>query len=251
MIAIISSSGRERVAFASLCESRGWPCAECDSLRTFRKLIQHTRVRVVLTRHRLNDGFSDDVIAALSAALLPAAKVVVLLPSGTPPTTEARQVKLGADCVQRDPVRTEVLLEYLAKYHLAPSSGTPTGGAPKKPASFRFAGAHVHCVDRQLQHGRRTTKLTPREIDLLEVLVESEGQVISYHNLFSEILGRRFRGDTGNLRVLLGLLDASARRVGLPLRRWVEVIPKLGYRYRRPPASVGTQKKLRACSPAR
>ena len=46
--------------------------------------------------------------------------------------------------------------------------------------------------------------------------------------------GRRFRGDTSNLRVLLGKLTASAVSLGISLQKWVEVIPKLGYRYRRP-----------------
>jgi DNA-binding response OmpR family regulator len=237
MIAIVSSSARERTAFASLCESRRWACAECDSLRAFKKLIWHTRVQTVLVRHRLSDGYSDNVIAALAeAGHLPTPKIIVLLTSGTVATLEARQVNLGADCVLRDPVRAEVLLEYFAKYRRSPVTAHPAPPGKKEP-SFRFAGARVNLVDRQLQRGNRTARLTPRQIELMEVLVESEGHVVSYHNLFGEIIGRRFRGDTSNLRVLLGLLDASARKVGISLRQWVEVIPKLGYRYR-PPAGA-------------
>lgn len=254
MIAIVSSSLRERAALASLCESRRWPCAECDSLRALKKLIRHTQVRVVLTRQRLSDGYSDDAIALLAKArLLPSTKILVLLPSGTIPAVEARQVKLGADYVQRDPVRMEVLLEYLAKYLRAPASEVPAA-QPAKEKILRFAGGRVLLVDRQWRHGKRVTKITPREIDLIEVLMQSEGHAVSYHNLFSDIIGRRFRGDTANLRVLLGLLDASARRIGIPLRRWVEVIPKLGYRYRRPltvvRAKAKTQKTRRPLSAA-
>ena len=158
---------------------------------------------------------------------------MVLLASGVPATAEARQVKLGADCVLHDPVRTEVLIEYLFKYRNAAARGAPARQRSKQ-AVLPFAGGRVLLVDRQWEYGRRSTRLTPREIDLISVLVQSEGEAVSYHNLFSEILGRRFRGETANLRVLLGLLDNSARRVGIPLRRWVEVIPKLGYRYHAP-----------------
>ena len=117
MIVIISSSAHERVAFAALCESRRWACLECDSVHAVRKALQQFRPHVVLTRHQLNDGYSDDVVAILAAAaLLPAVKIIVLLGPGASPAQVARQVALGADAVLRDPVRTEVLVEYLAKY---------------------------------------------------------------------------------------------------------------------------------------
>ena len=71
-------------------------------MRALRKLLRHTRVDIVLTRQRLNDGYSDDVITALTdnpVQSMP--KIIVLLSYGTPPAVEARQVKIGADCVLR------------------------------------------------------------------------------------------------------------------------------------------------------
>jgi len=236
VIAIVSNAPRERAAFAALCASRGWASTECDSLRALRKLLRRTRPRIVLTRHRLGDGYSDDVLVRLANAGGPGAtRVIVLIGAGTPSSLEARQVALGADLVQHDPVRTEVLLEYLAKYRVAAQRqrvATPRAG----PRPFRFAGATVHPVDRQLRRKQATIRLTPREVDLVESLAQSAGEVVTYETLYSEILGRRFRGDTSNMRVLLGKLAASFRSVGLVLRASIEVIPKSGYRYR-PPGS--------------
>lgn len=235
MIAIISSAARERAALIALCEGRRWVCVECDSVEAFKKLLRNTRVDMVLTRHRLSDGYADDVIAALTESnLISSTKVVVLSAPGILSSAEARLVRLGADCVLHDPVRVEVLLEYLAKYRRA-SAASPTSRPAPEEKILEFAGGRVLLVDRQWQRGKRVARLTPREISLIETLVQSEGNAVTYHNLFSDILGRRFRGDTANLRVLLGLLDASARKIGIDLRSWVEVIPKLGYRYRRPP----------------
>lgn len=248
MIAIISSSTRERTAFVSLCEDRHWVCVESDSVVAFKKLLRHTRVSVVLTRHRLTDGYADDVIATLAESnLLAATKVIVLLAPGVLSSIEARLVRLGTDCVLHDPVRVEVLLEYLAKYRRTPTRKRTTARPVCEQKTLDFAGGRVLLVDRQWQCGKRTTKLTPREISLIETLLQSEGDAVTYHNLFNDILGRRFRGDTANLRVLLSLLDASARKVGIDLRSWVEVIPKLGYRYRRPAAGA----KSRAAKPPR
>jgi DNA-binding response OmpR family regulator len=234
VIAIVSPIDHERSAFAALCASRGWVSAECDSLRAFQRLLQRQRPGVVLTRRRLGDGYSDDVMAALAAAgMAGAVNVVVLIGADTPAAVEARQVALGADCVQRDPVSPDVLAEYLAKYQRAvkPARGP---APPAVERIFSFAGARVDPIDRKIQAGSATGHVTPHEVALVEALVQAQGDVVTYETLYSEILGRKFRGDTSNMRVLLGKLASSARRVGVPLREWVEVIPKLGYRYRRP-----------------
>ena len=245
MIAIVSPASQERAALAALCASRGWVTAECDSLRGFKKLLLQLVPRIVLSRRRLGDGYADDVIAALAeAGMMASTNVVVLIGPGTPSSVEARLVTLGADCVQRDPVRSDVLVEYLAKYEgAAPGARGEPPPIVLKP--FPFAGALVDPVERVLTHGKKCAHLTPHEVDLVELLLHSEGGVLTYDTLYSDILERRFRGDTSNMRVLLGKLMTSARKVGLPLRDWVQVIPKLGYRYRTPVPVVPTATKPR------
>ncbi len=233
MIAIASSDARERNAFAALSEGHGWAVLACDSLRALQRGLGRHSPRIVLTRHRLNDGYSDNIFPTLTAArLLPKTKVIVLMAAGSPSATEARQLALGADCVLRDPVRTDVLLAYLTKYSSgSPGSATRSASArPTKP--LHFAGAILRRADRSFQRGRHAFALTPREVQLVELLLHSRGDVVSYEALFTEILGRPYRGDTSNMRVLLGKLGSSAARVGIALRDWVEVIPKAGYRYR-------------------
>jgi DNA-binding response OmpR family regulator len=245
VIAIVSPASQERTALAALCVSRGWTTTECDSLRAFQKLLQLLGPGIVLTRRRLGDGYADDVMAALAAAGMSAsAHVVVLIGAGTTPSVEARLVALGADCVQRDPVRPDVLVEYLAKYQ-AVSPRTRQATPPIVLRPFSFAGAVVDPVERTLQRGKRASHLTPHEVELIELLLHSEGGILTYDTLYSDILDRRFRGDTSNMRVLLGKLMASAELVGLSLRDWVQVIPKLGYRYRQPAAPVPPVAKLR------
>lgn len=232
MIAIVSSNPRERAAFAALCESRAWPHVDCDSLRMFKKILRAHYPLVALVRHKLTDGYSDDVIAALHAGTSGTpAKILVLAAAGTPPAQEARQLALGADCVFRDPVRTDVLLEYLARFQRRRDKSPTT---PRRDPAIRFAGARLLALERTIEYQGRTAHLTPREVQLAELLAESAGAVVTYTTLYHEILGRRFRGETTNLRVLLGKLDASLRSVGIYLRKYVEVIPKTGYRYSAP-----------------
>ena len=241
MIALVSTVQRERVALSALCESRGWLWIDYDSLRTFKRSLRTARPAVVVVRHRLGNDYSDDVIAALQGAGIAArTKLVVLAAAALPSGLEARQIALGADLVMRDPVRMEVLVEYLQKFSAAAKlRGVAETGAPCE--AFKFAGASVHPIDRTLVRGNVTHHLTPREVELIELLAQAPEQLVSYETLFSEILGRRFRGDTSNLRVLLGKLADSAKRTGIDLRRWVEVIPKLGYRYHTAPMSKNSR----------
>lgn len=179
---------------------------------------------MVLTRGRLADGYGDKVIPLAP----PGARKVVLLAAGTPPGIEARIVLLGADCVLRDPVRINVLCEYLAKYMAAADHQPTRSTAPK---TFCLAGMTVDVLKRQIHGNDAFVSLTSRELALAQILVEAEGEVVTYEFLYKELLERRFYGDTSNMRVLLGKLNTSGEKAGADMKRWIHVIPKTGYRY--------------------
>jgi DNA-binding winged helix-turn-helix (wHTH) protein len=111
--------------------------------------------------------------------------------------------------------------------------------AAARPTRLAFAGARLDPADRTLCRGAKKISLAPREAQLAELLARSPAEVVTYEALYAEILGRPFRGDTGNLRVLLGKLCAAAARAGLDARAWIEVIPKSGYRLRRAAPRAG------------
>lgn len=231
MIAIASSITPERNALVALCEAQGWVTLECHSVRAALRTLRRHRPRVVVARHRLDDGYSDDIIAALHSSTGAAAtKLIILLEAGIPSNVEVRQVSLGADCVLRNPIRTDVLTAYIGKYlKEAPRSTAPPGRSDA--AMIDFCGGLFAPVERTLRHGRKRISLTPREALLVEMLTQSSGVVASYERLYGEILGRRFRGDTSNMRVLLGKLATSCRSIGMTIRPHIQVIPKTGYRY--------------------
>jgi DNA-binding response OmpR family regulator len=231
MIAIVSSNARERTALGALCEQRSWPHELCDSLRAFRKLLAQIVPGIAVTRHKLTDGFSDDILALVAKT----SRVIVLYPADLPAADATRQVALGADCVLRDPVRTDLLAAYLARYVAAHTGRRPQQPTPKV---FHFGGAVVDPVARTVEHAGKRASLAPREIELVKLLSEAGETMISYQNLYNEILDRPFRGDTSNMRVLLGKVDASFRRVGVALREFVVVVPKAGYRCRSGPRAA-------------
>lgn len=234
MIAIVSSSIRERNALGCLCSARRWPVIECDSVRALRRYLRRDVPRVVLTRDRLDDGYSDDVIELFrQPGTTFQTRLIVLIGAGATSSHEARQVALGADCVQRDPVKINVLAEYLARYRCVES---PPASRPR-PESFTFATATVFPLELRIEHCGRSTAIRPRELELIELLHDSRGQVITYETLYRQILGRRFAGETSNLRVLLNKSANAFAEIGIPLRTMIRVFPKTGYRYDEPAAA--------------
>jgi two-component system KDP operon response regulator KdpE len=229
----------------ALCEQRTWPCETCTSLADFDRLAEKSTPRAVVVRQRLSDGYSDDILASLKRLdASPAARVIILVPADCSIQQEARQVKLGADGVFRDPVRLEVLLEYLARYR---TEKTP-GSMRASPLCYEFARVQVFPHEHRLVRAGKSIHVAPQEIGLLRLLSRSAGKVLPYPVLYSELFHQRFSGETANSRVLLGKITTSFRRLGVDLRRHIEVIPKSGYLYSSAPrtgrASAGKPGRL-------
>jgi DNA-binding response OmpR family regulator len=227
MILIVSNSIREASLLATLCEQHSWPCEPCSTISGFIKMAENTSPKAIVLRHRLNDGYSDDVFAWLKkSGRSPATKVVILVPANCSASQEARQVALGADCVLRDPVRLEVLFEYLAKYRNQ-SSSLSTG----PQMTYLFAGAKVLPHECRLTRATRSVSATPKVMDFLRVLYDSANTVVPYPALYAELFNRKFSGETANSRMLLAKAAATFQGLGIDIRRFITVIPKIGYLY--------------------
>lgn len=203
----------------------------CNSIRSFAGMVLREVPRLIIVRQRLEDGYSDDVLRIIAEFQVRLrTRVIVLLPANAAPASLVRQIELGADCVQRDPVRSDVLLAYVGRY-LREVNGGGASEPGNQPRTTKFADATWRADERSLTLRSKKIVLTSREAMLVELLVRSKGEVVSYETLYSEIIGRSFDGDTSNMRVLLGRLGASLGAVGCSLRDWIEVLPKNGYRY--------------------
>lgn len=229
----------ERAALAALCASRGWICSEQNEVRGSLRAMERVAPSVILTRHRLSDGFSDDLMRqARRTGTRRPARILVFAPATLPAQAEARQISLGADAVLRDPIRSEVLCAYLERFlGLAELSGTQSRAGCRR--RLPIARASLDPNERLLRFRGRSIRLTPRESSLCEALVRNRGQLAPYETLFLEVLDRKFTGDTSNLRVLLGKLAHSFARLGIDLRRWVDVIPKAGHKLLAHPHPTG------------
>ena len=241
MIIVLSSSPREAGALAAIAGRHPRTVLTCSSMAQFRNRLRLNSPAIVVTRTRLVDGYSDDVIALLGQAeAARVTRVIVLAGADCTPRQEARQLSLGADCVLRDPLRPDVLSEYLAKFLKMPAGEVKISS----PQIFHLAEAAVLVDSQQLQRDGQSVHLTPKEIELARLLAESQGAILTYDRLYADLFDRGFPGESANLRVLLGKLVASYRRLGIDLRKKIRVLPKRGYQVASPVIkSVEPEKK--------
>ena len=127
----------------TLAESAGWVTTEAGGLREARRMLARQSPRVIVARHQLADGFADHLLREIGADTPGRPRLIILASPGMAATEEARQVSLGADCVLRDPVRSEVLLAYLARYLRR------AGAAPAPPAVMALAERESPASPRQ------------------------------------------------------------------------------------------------------
>lgn len=226
MIVVVSSTPREANAIAAIASHQPRPACICSSVAEFRARLRTAIPSVVVTRVRLDDGYSDDVLALLAeSGRLPGTKVIALAEADCTSGQEARQLSLGADCVLRDPLRPVVLSEYLGKF-LRQRVGPPVNGVEIR--HFLLAGVTVMPENLQIQRGKGLIHISPKEIALARMLAESNGKLLTYDLLYDELFHRTFSGDSANMRVLLAKLAASWRRLGVDLRAAIRVTPKTG-----------------------
>lgn len=230
MIFIISSQSREAEAIAALCSQRNWRTQICKTVSEFTRLSTKAAPRVVITRHQLDNGYSDDVLSHLAATTAPySTRTLVLAPADYAPQAESRQISLGADQVFRDPVRIEVLLELVGRYRLLP---VPTS-AP--PTDFQFAGARVFPEEYRITCKGREVITTRKIMAFVQLLHRSAGRVTPYATVYDELYNRSFSGETSNCRMLWARVLSDFAQIHLDLRSHVTVIAKSGYLYT-PPA---------------
>jgi DNA-binding response OmpR family regulator len=87
----------------------------------------------------------------------------------------------------------------------------------------------------QVWRGKRLVELTPREFDLLGVLMEHVGQAIARHDLLDQVWGKDWVGDPRTLDVHIRGIREKLEEDALPTG-YIETVRSYGYRFVDPTA---------------
>jgi len=95
------------------------------------------------------------------------------------------------------------------------------------PEVFRAAGLQVDLARRLVTAAGQPVQLSPREYELLSLLIRNAGRVMTHRQLLTAVWGTAHTGDVQYLRVYVGHLRQKLGEAGLNL---ITTEPGVGYR---------------------
>jgi two-component system, OmpR family, KDP operon response regulator KdpE len=94
----------------------------------------------------------------------------------------------------------------------------------------------IDLENRLVQIRGERVHLTPKEFDVLKILVMHEGKPLTHARILQTVWGPEYREDTENLRVVINQLRKKLEQDGL-LAKMIVTEPWVGYRFSRPATS--------------
>lgn len=133
-------------------------------------------------------------------------------------------LELGADDYLTKPFGTQELKARIEAV-LRRARWSP---APRDLAVFEQGGLHVDFSRRRVQVNGKDVHLTPTEYDLLRVLVQNAGRVVTHAELLVQVWGEEYRSDLAILRVNVSRLR---QKLGEDPRQphHIVTVPGVGY----------------------
>jgi two-component system KDP operon response regulator KdpE len=138
---------------------------------------------------------------------------------------------LGADDYVEKPF---AIGEFLARLRTALRHAAPDRASTPR---YEAEGLVVDLERRRIAKDGQTLKLTPKEFDLLAVLVRHAGRVVTHRQILAAVWGPAHADDTQYLRVFVGQLRAKIE-TNPETPRLIVTEPGIGYRLWTPEAEA-------------
>ncbi len=161
--------------------SQGYEVVEASDGGSTLAALEAGGIGLVLLDLGLPDTAGLDLLAAIRAAhpILP----VIILSSRDDEHGKVDALDLGADDYVTKPFG---MAELLARMRAALRHRLQTGGA--SPV-FRAGDLSVDLVHRLVKRGEEEVRLTPKEYEILRILVQHAGKVLTHAHLIREVWG--------------------------------------------------------------
>jgi DNA-binding response OmpR family regulator len=208
--------------------------AEHDGAAGLETALKHSPDLIVLDLNLPSlDGLS--VLARLRAAHS-LARVLILTARGDV-EHRVRGLKAGADDYLAKPFSMDELVARVA-------ARGRRGGAPTGTDLFRVADLHMDVTHRRVSRAGRVMALSPREFDMLQVLMQEPGRVFSRTELCERVWHRDHEYDTRTVEIFITRLRKKVDSgFASPL---IHTVRSVGYTIR-PPLVEATAESIEPC----
>lgn len=199
-------------------DAAGFAVERADTAGEGLRLAATRAPDLVLLDLGLPDLDGQDALARLRAF----SKVPVIVLSARDQEGEKiRALDNGADDYVEKPFGVG---ELLARIRTALRHARAQEGVPEV---FRAAGLQVDLARRLVTAAGQPVQLSPREYELLSLLIRNAGRVMTHRQLLTAVWGTAHTGDVQYLRVYVGHLRQKLGEAGLNL---ITTEPGVGYR---------------------
>lgn len=203
--------------------AEGFQIAEARNAREADEMVVAEKPDLVILDLGLPDRTGLDLLESWRTALIEVP--VVILSSRTDEAGIVRALELGADDYMTKPFGMKELaarLRVALRHRLAQQGERPV---------FQAGGLLVDLVRRIVRVDGEEVKLSPKEYDILRILVQHAGKVISHQHLLREIWGEIT--DIQYLRVYVRQLRQKLGETA-DVPRFIMTETGVGYRMREP-----------------
>jgi DNA-binding response OmpR family regulator len=210
-----------RVGLARRLREEGLAVSEAETTAAGIRVARQTSPALVLLEH----GRSDGTGAALFAYLRPAGEpFILLLGAGASDTEVAAALEAGADDYLRMPCSSNELLA-----HVRALLRRRGGRASPRPRELRIGDLYLSVPLRQVFLGGRTVHLAPKEFEILRLLAEQAGRVVTRVDLIREVWPGAQTVKSSTLDVHVFSLRTKLEED--PARpKWILTVRAVGYR---------------------
>jgi two-component system, OmpR family, KDP operon response regulator KdpE len=171
----------------------------------------------------LPDGAGVDVCREVrSWSRLP----IVVLSAVGDEREKVRALDAGADDYVTKPFGTD---ELLARLRAVLRRSAEAGGSPR----VELGELTIDVADRRVTRGGEEIHLTPIEFEIVRVLAQNEGRLVTHRQLLQSVWGPEYGRETHYLRVHVAHIRAKLER-DASRPRYLMTEPGVGYRLRDP-----------------
>lgn len=199
-------------------EAAGYEVARADTGAEALRTAASRSPALILLDLGLPDIDGQDVLSRLRASEGPP---VIVLSARDRADEKIRALDAGAsDYVEKPFDMGELLARIRASLRQA-------RGAPEPAGVFSLPPLELDLVHRRVRVDGATIQLTPREYDLLALLVRNADRVITHRQLLTAVWGPAHTADVQYLRVYIGHLR---QKLGAEAGALIQTEPGVGYR---------------------